>query len=1389
MLGERVVSEISIRGLHKMLSDQNLGVELVDYVDKILGALIAMSPIALGHAGMALWALIEPKNELTASARKLVAKLSSRNTTTFSQRIARLTAANCLITFTAYFDMLSEQLPEIMKAIGLQDTEKIRLAITAIANSADNPVSAAQWAQFEYESNANDLTQVAIAVNHPANDYAANMLVRLRIYEKLSESFTRFLHGLKFWDELNATQKQQLASFLQNKAPELACSAYNAEYLTLAIDFHEFYVWAVLDEFKNVKASQAQISASLKENRQLAIEAAQRIDIGMSALVKAIGADFEENRVSTIAKQVSETLAKRYGAVIDRAVIEDTYSEETDGEDALLFPPKAKSFVPQAFKMVRYFRKRSKLESERMWDSLSEQNDLGPFLIRYLQSPFSAETPLLILGHPGSGKSLLTEILAAQLAHPYFTTVRVELRDINTELEPQAQIEQQLQRDTGRKINWVDLSSGSANPPLVIFDGYDELLQASGKIHADYLERVRAFQERELLDGRPARVIITSRIALIDKAIIPAGTSVVRLLDFDRERQETWVKTWNSFNADYFANNNVAPFKVPSHPKVSSLAAQPLLLLMLAIYDSEYNQLGSEENIDQTVLYDNLLRRFIVRERSKGDDKLKFAELREDERNGIIDADMARLGVAAMSMFNRQAIHILESQLSRDIEYYNLEQDIPNTPRRSLTQADLLLGSFFFIHESKSRSSDDEASKAGESTAFEFLHNTFGEFLTADFILRRVLAEARAVCEINASEILRPSLGQRLAAMNEEWFSCLIHTPLDTRPVILQMLREWLGHRIASLNLTSDDIESAMHQIATVQLRAILDGETVVNVSPRGVDSPYRRLPILGHLAIYSLNLIVLAATLATDILMFTEDELGGSKNGCHAWDRLIAVWRSWMSSDNLLGTADQIRVKRDKEIISISYINHTRGDSQERTIANRGTYQDPIYRQYLTARSIGDHMVAGLSGLGIVQEHDFDGKVYDDIEESLSFHDLDDGHLLLPVRLRASDRISTSARRQFAKRIKGNLNIRLASDTGSDHLAPYMSESLDVIAQSPLTPRMLWEFSSGPTYLDSMLAIDSRHDAEMLVSLRNSFEPRWLPHLVSFKIRDPRTDRTVQWPTILRTTCAAPILRTWIRDSFPVTLDEIARGMVDQLRGQTVRAYDVETAALVAIIGWRSAKDRVCAIGLRTLTRQLKSRQWYIQDIPIETIGWLVDLFLADQSKWREFREEIASRMTLSLNDNEFLQDRDPGVSRDNVVILDYLINVCRLTGIDDRCRNLLGALVNRLGIHLETYPTRTGLKRLLSVIRMVRESANPEDDWMQLYMALCNANLPNSRLSYSKFEPRFLGPIRHKRWQHFSKIVRASDFTARDFNTRQLEDLAWADSVLHSRGIPSVD
>jgi hypothetical protein len=185
---------------------------------------------------------------------------------------------------------------------------------------------------------------------------------------------------------------------------------------------------------------------------------------------------------------------------------------------------------------------------------------------------------------------------------------------------------------------------------------------------------------------------------------------------------------------------------------------------------------------------------------------------------------------------------------------------------KALTQADLLLGSFFFIHKSKAQHTGGAYELHEEATAFEFLHNTFGEFLTADFIVRRALAEVEALNALSGNEILLPQFHQRLNAadgLERQWFASFVYTPLFTRPVVLEMMRECVRHVVQdsplSLKLVVENLKKiVIHQIRRLLVKREMPSIIRKEVAQEGFRSPFGDYPLLGHIVIYSMNLIML---------------------------------------------------------------------------------------------------------------------------------------------------------------------------------------------------------------------------------------------------------------------------------------------------------------------------------------------------------------------------------------------------------------------------------------------------------------------------------------------------------------------------------------------------
>jgi hypothetical protein len=911
------ITGISLRGVRELLADRQPGEAAFDAVDKLLDVVIALSPLALGPAALSLWTLFEPKAALMNAAKDVARRFTKAQPRDYLERARNMAAANCLLTYTAYFDALDHRIPDLMKELKL--TEKDKQAIITRKNIA----------------NSEDPGLRVIAAPHPAGLADAERSARIGMYSEMGREFEDFLVRSPIWKRLTQSQRTTIRDAL-NEIPPRADELYFAEYAGMAVEFQPFFVWSVLEDRAARDALIRKVGEDVRTQFELIGSAVHGLDLGLCRLADAV----RRLPAPTVTGQVpgpgvgamaAVELHRAYADELGRPIIDDR------GDSTLSYPTKADGYVPQAYRLVRYDNPDTRLERDVAWHGISVANDVGPCVLRHLESPYSLKAPLLVLGHPGSGKSLLTEMIAGALAYPQYTTVRVPLRDVNPDLDLQAQIEAQIRRTTGRTVNWVDfVGNQPLSPPVVILDGYDELLQATGQLFTGYLEEVARFQHEQARQDRPVRVIVTSRLTLIDKAVVPLGSTVLRLEDFDNHRCRAWTEVWNRHNVAYFQRTGTPPFQLPGNESVLELTRQPLLLLMLAVYDSDGGALSARSNFDQTLLYDELLRRFIVRELSKGAAGADFRRLDSRDRGAMIDREMIRLGVAAISMVNRKESKILRDQLNGDLFYFAVERGDLSDGKRKLSQADALFGSFFFIHESRSRldqettahgaeaeaRADGGAALEGSGTsgpaAFEFLHKTFAEFLAADFILRTALAEANAICALAAlppDAGLGDMLGKRLMEPRSSWYACLVYTALHTQPNTLKLMRQWAVHRLAAAPRSADELLRSLDLLVHAQLRGLLTGITLPDLSVRGPDgseAPYPRLPLLGHVAVYSLNLILLRCYLADAQYTLAEADLGQVADGPSPWDLLTGLWRSWFPRSILGALPDVFNATRE---------------------------------------------------------------------------------------------------------------------------------------------------------------------------------------------------------------------------------------------------------------------------------------------------------------------------------------------------------------------------------------------------------------------------------------------------------------------------------------------
>jgi hypothetical protein len=792
---------------------------LVAALEKVTGGLllggVPVAPALLG------W--FDAKAEFVRLAHELVRGLTERRSGLSRYgRTQRLEAAHTVLVVTAFFDGLAEaELPFRFASLGLTKTEE--LAIAGGGNGADAFVDLAM--------SAGELV--------PAPHYAhEDLLAALHdYYADLSASVARFVTGLAAWDQLGPDQQRRFLEVLQRIA-EPACVRYEELLRQLSVDFPEVACWIALREHRATRADVRSVEMSL-ERLQRTLEAT------------AGGRAPSEWRAS---------LTRAQQAALHQPIVAAGTVPE-----GLIMPTLGESYVVPRFRAADIAAE-VRVSDESWWAGSPVRDDLPEFLVGHLTSTQATRAPLLVLGQPGAGKSLLTRVLAAQLAAADFMPIRVELRHVPAAAELQDQIEHAIRTATGERVEWPGIvrSAGDALP-VVLLDGFDELLQAIGVSQTDYLLKVAAFQHREANQGRPLAVVVTSRLAVADRARPPEETVALRLEPFDEARVAAWLKVWNARNARHLAGRGLSPLAPTAVLAHQVLAEQPLLLLMLALYDADRNALQrAEADLPRCELYERLLRSFARREVEKYHPGLAAGDLDQ-----AVDVELRRLSVVAFAMLNRAALWVTEDQLDADLAaFFGASRPETGQQLRSpLRAAEVILGRFFFIHRANATQEN------ARLQTYEFLHATFAEFLVARLawqaltdIAARAAASTMALADTPAADDLLRAL--------------LSFAPLTARSSTVHFLREMAAPLPPARR---DTLISLLIRL----YRAVFDAPA----THRFADYRPRRLPEPTKYAVYSANLFVLALCVANTLragdLYASHDDI------VDKWRSQALLWRS----------------------------------------------------------------------------------------------------------------------------------------------------------------------------------------------------------------------------------------------------------------------------------------------------------------------------------------------------------------------------------------------------------------------------------------------------------------------------------------------------------------
>ncbi|MEU6024839.1 ATP-binding protein [Micromonospora sp. NPDC047134] len=670
---------------------------------------------------------------------------------------------------------------------------------------------------------------------------------------------SRHLTGLAAWDAADERTRRAAVDLLDQRLPAAAVDRYDEIHRSLAEEIPEFALWA----------------------DRLEARATARGLERLEALLLRVGT----GRAPGLHRAA---LSRAYRAELDRPIL---------GGDAgeLPVPTLGAAYVDPRFR-VRTADSGARPADEQWWAGVEDRDDFAGFLAAHLTTTQATEAPMLLLGQPGAGKTSLTRILAARLPAGDFFVCRVPLREVSAEAEIQDQVEQALRRAIGETVSWAELSRDAAGAlPVILLDGFDELLQATGLHQSDYLHRVAKFQQREAALGRPVAVMVTTRIAVAGRARLPVGALAVRLEPFDEAQIRRWLEVWN----------DTARPAEPLPPQVvlrfRHLAEQPLLLLMLALYDATGNALRDDAAaLDDGQLYERLLTSFAEREVRR-----VHAGQPDSALPGLVEQELLRLSVVAFAMFHRLRLWATESELDEDLTGLGISPSHPGrteTFHRPVTVGQEMIGRFFFIQ--RAQAVQEEQTRQ----TYEFLHATFGEYLVARLVVQAVRdTEAREAASTLALR-LGPSHDDDLLG------SLLGFTPLTARATVLPFIAGLLG---------SPDRD---------RIRAWLAGRASAAMTrPQYVESRYRPVDkrIDHWLATYSFNLFLLTlacgdAVRASELFTRTKDPASWLRNSALQWQAAVpgGIWLETMQALRITRTWQEDR----RDIV----VEHTRERTAE---------------------------------------------------------------------------------------------------------------------------------------------------------------------------------------------------------------------------------------------------------------------------------------------------------------------------------------------------------------------------------------------------------------------------------------------------------------------------
>lgn len=240
-----------------------------------------------------------------------------------------------------------------------------------------------------------------------------------------------------------------------------------------------------------------------------------------------------------------------------------------------------KAFIDNYQKLVITFRPDRPLDMHKIFVPLKVASSIGDEQIDANQV-ITNYSKLMVLGPPGSGKSMLLKHIALEYAEGHFVDlpdkpipILLELHRLNdSTLSLDRHLVDELARNDFPNAERFVIQSLKQGTLMLLLDGLDEVNSS---------ERERVVQQiRDILDEhRKCRFIITCRLAIYKGEFSETVDKTLEIVEFNDQQIRSFLSSWApSMPPDKSTDQLMQTLQ--DRPRIMALARNPLLLTIIA---------------------------------------------------------------------------------------------------------------------------------------------------------------------------------------------------------------------------------------------------------------------------------------------------------------------------------------------------------------------------------------------------------------------------------------------------------------------------------------------------------------------------------------------------------------------------------------------------------------------------------------------------------------------------------------------------------------------------------------------------------------------------------------------------------------------------------------